>query len=78
MEKKVRKYYRVKIHRIPPYYPINQGSFFEEDVWAYSREGAVDKIYRQYKNCYGRHIPRKIVEISKDEFRGDKKIVKIS
>lgn len=73
MEKKVRKYYRVKVHRIPPHYPINKDYFFEEDVWAYSGDGAANKINRQYKGCYGRHIPCEIVEISKDEFRGDKK-----
>ena len=46
-------------------------------MWAYSEEGAANKIYKQYKDCYGRYIPREILEISKDEFRGDKKTAKI-
>lgn len=72
MEKKTRKYYRVKIHRIPPYSSINGSYYYEEDVWAYSEDGARNKIEREHKNGYGSHIPCEVVEISKEEFRGDK------
>lgn len=72
MEKKTRKYYRVKIHRIPPYSFVNKSYYYEEDVWAYSERGARNKIYKEYKDSYGNHIPCKIIEISKKEFRGDK------
>lgn len=72
MEKKTRKYYRVTIKRIPPYAPINRSYYFEEDVWAYSKKGAENKIYRHCKNCYGHHVPKKVIEITKEEFRGDK------
>ena len=72
MEKKTRKYYRVNVHRIPPYSPSNESYYYEEDVWAYSKEGAINKVNRQHKKCYGSHIPCEVVEISKDDFRGDK------
>ena len=72
MEKKTRKYYRVTIRRIPPYYPVNGDYYYEEDVWAYSEEGATKKIYKQYKGCFGDHTVTKIVEVTKEEFRGDK------
>ena len=44
MEKRTKKYFRVKINRIPPYYPINAAYDFEEDVWAYSDKGAENKV----------------------------------
>lgn len=72
MEKRIRKYYRVNVLRIPPYSLINGTYQYEEDVWAYSEEGAKNKITRQHKNCCGRHIPREVIEISKEDFRGDK------
>ena len=49
MEKKTRKYYRVKIHRIPPYSSINGSYYYEEDVWAYSEDGARNKIEREHQ-----------------------------
>ena len=72
MEKKTRKYYRVKVHRIPPYSSINGSYYYEEDVWAYSEDGARNKIEREHKNGYGSHIPCEVIEISKEEFHGDK------
>lgn len=72
MMKKERKYFRVKVLRIPPYSSINGSYFYEEDVWAYSEEGAKRKIDREYEKCYGSHIPSEVTEITKDEFRGDK------
>ena len=71
MEKRTKKYFRVKINRIPPYYPINAAYDFEEDVWAYSDKGAENKVKGQYKKCYGSHV----IEVSKADFRGDKKVV---
>mgnify|MGYP004559130141 CR=1 FL=1 len=76
--KKTRKYYRVKVKCIPPYYPINTIYYYEEDVWAYSKDGAVNKIHRTHKNCFGSHIPCDITEISKENFRGDKIIKSIT
>lgn len=72
MENKTRKYYRVNVHRIPPYSSINGSYYYEEDVWAYSEKGARNKICKEHKNGYGSHIPCEVVEISKEEFRGDK------
>lgn len=72
MEKKTRKYYRVKVHRIPPYSLINGSYYYEEDVWAYSEDGARNKITKQHKNRYGSHIPCEVTEISKEDFRGAK------
>lgn len=72
MEKENKKYYRVKVHRIPPYSSINGSYYYEEDVWAYSKEGAMNKIIRQHKCGYGSHMPCDVTEISKEEFRGDK------
>lgn len=72
MEKKTRKYYRVKIRRIPPYCPINESYYYYEDVWAYSEEGARNKLYKEHKKSCGSHIPCEAIEISKEEFRGDK------
>lgn len=72
MMKKERKYFRVKVLRIPPYSSINGSYSYEEDVWAYSAEGAKCKIDREHKKCCGSHILREVTEISKDEFRGDK------
>ena len=74
MEKKTRKYYRVKIHRIPPHHLMNESYYFEQDVWAYSREGAINKINKHYKGCYGKHVPVDVLEVPKSDFRGDKKI----
>ena len=56
-----KKYFRVKINRIPPYYPINAAYDFEEDVRAYS-----DKVAENIE---------KVIEVSKADFRGDKKVV---
>ena len=30
--KKTRKYYRMKIKRMPPHYPINESYHYEQDV----------------------------------------------
>ena len=56
MEKKTRKYYRVKIYRIPPYSSINGSYYYEEDVWAYSEDGARNKIEREHKTDLKRVI----------------------
>ena len=72
MQKRTRKYYRVKVERIPPYSLVNSSYYYEEDVWAYSEEGARNKIYRHHKDGYGSDTPCDVVEVSKEEFRGDK------
>ena len=77
MEKKIRRYYRVNVHRIPPHSAINESYYYEEDVWAYSEEGARNKITKHHKGSYGKHIPCEVVEISKEEFRGDKVVKNI-
>lgn len=72
MEKKTRKYFRVRVHRIPPYSAINGSYFYEEGVWAFSEVGAKNKIIKEHKDCFGSHIPCEVTEISKEDFRGDK------
>jgi hypothetical protein len=44
-------------------------------VWAYSDKGAENKVKGQYKKCYGSHVIEKVIEVSKADFRGDKKVV---
>ena len=58
--------------RISPHSFVNKSYYYEEDVWAFSKEGADNKLYKQHKNSYGRHVPQEIVEIAKEDFRGDK------
>lgn len=72
MENKKRKYYRVKIERIPPHSAVNGSYCYEEDVWAYSETGAINKVNREHKSSYGSHNPCEIKEISKEDFRCDK------
>ncbi len=69
---KKRKYFRAKMLRISPHSFVNKSYYYEEDVWAFSKEGADNKLYKQHKNSYGRHVPQEIVEIAKEDFRGDK------
>lgn len=71
MNKRIRKYYRVKVHRIPPYSVVNGSYYYEEDVYAYSKEGAERSVDRYHKNGYGSCIPVEVKEISKEEFRGN-------
>ena len=71
MEKRTRKYYRVKVRRIPPHCPINESYYYEQDVWAYSEDGAINKVNRNHKNSFGSHIPCEVIEIPKEDFRGD-------
>ncbi|MCT7397732.1 hypothetical protein N5B56_01355 [Eubacterium sp. LFL-14] len=72
MENKKRKYYRVKIERIPPYSAVNGSYCYEEDIWAYSEKGAVNKVNKEHKNSYGRNYVLDVNEITKEDFRGDK------
>lgn len=72
-EKKVRKYYRVLVRRIPPYAFVNGTYDYWEDVYAYSEEGAINCIARRYRKVYGHNIPLKAYEISKEEFKGHHK-----
>ena len=44
-------------------------------MWAYSDKGAENKVKGQYKKCYGSHVIEKVIEVSKADFRGDKKVV---
>lgn len=53
---------------------MNDFYYFEQDVWAYSREGAINKINKHYKGGYGKHLPVEVWEVPKADFRGDKKI----
>lgn len=71
-EKKTKRYYRVKIERIPPYSSVNENYFYEEDVWAYTKEGAVKKVNKEHKNSYGKNYVCEVNEITKEDFRGDK------
>ena len=65
-----RKYYRVTVRRIPPYSTINKPYSYEEDVYAYSTEGALNTVEKYHSKGFGSHIPMNAKEISKDEFRG--------
>ena len=71
MTERKRKYYRVKVHRYPPYSAINGSYYYEEDVYAYSKEGALKSVERYHRKGYGRNIPIEAREITKEEFRGN-------
>ena len=77
MANRTRKYYRVKVHRYPPFSSINGSYYYYEDVWAYSYEGAENKIRKESAKTYGNNIPCDIKEISKEEFKGDKVITHV-
>lgn len=71
MKQKKRKYYRVTVHRIPPYSAVNGSYYYEEDVFAYSEEGARKSIEKYHSKGYGSNIPTEVTEITKEEFRGN-------
>ena len=73
-----RHYYRIKVHRFPPYSSINGSYYYEEDVYAYSKEGAYNTFCKRNERRYGRNIPEEIIEITKEEFRGNHKITHIA
>lgn len=73
MEGRKRKYYRVKVHRIPPYSAVNGSYDYEEDVFAYSKEGAIKSVERYHSKGYGSNIPIEVIEITKEEFKGNHK-----
>ncbi len=65
-----RKYYRAIVHRIPPYSHINGSYDYEEDVYAFSEDGAIKSIEKYHSKGYGSHYIKEIKEITKEEFRG--------
>ena len=73
MTDRKRKYYRAIIHRIPPYASVNSSYDYEEDVYAFSEDGAIKSIEKYHSKGYGSHIIREIREITKEEFRGQHK-----
>ena len=64
------KYYRVLVHRIPPYSFVNGSYHYEEDVRSRSAGHAMDNVAMYHRKGYGRNIPVKAWEITKEEFRG--------
>ena len=68
--KKERKYYRVKVHRYPPFYSINNDYMMEEDMYAYSTDGVYRYFDKYNRKVYGDNVPEEVKEISKEEFRG--------
>lgn len=70
MSENKRKYYRVTVHRYPPYSSINGSYYFEEDVRANTPDGARKSVERYHKKGYGDDIPGDVREITKEEFRG--------
>lgn len=43
----------------------------KRDVYAYSKEGAMNSVSRHHKNGFGANFPVEATEITKDEFRGN-------
>lgn len=68
--KKQRKYYRVKVHRVPPYSYFNGSYYYEEDVYAFSKDGALNSVAKYHRKEYGENFPVEAIEITKEEFRG--------
>lgn len=65
-----RKYYRISATRIPPHSWVNCSYPMEEDVYAYSVEGAENTFNNYHKSSYGGYLVEDIREITKEEFRG--------
>ena len=68
-----RKYYRISATRIPPHGWVNRSYPVEEDVYAYSVEGAVKTFDNYHKRGYGGYLVNSVCEIARDEFRGHHK-----
>lgn len=73
-----RKYYRAIVCRIPPYSAINGKYYYEEDMYAYSSDGAQKSFDNYHKNGYGTNYMVKLTEISKENFRGHHKYENLS
>ena len=70
MAERKRKYYRAIMHRVPPYAGINACYDYEEDVYAFSKEGAIKSIEKFHSKGYGSDYVKEIREITKEDFRG--------
>ena len=73
MAERKRKYYRAIVHRITPYAVINGSYDYEEDVYAFSKDGAIKSIEKYHSKGYDSHYVKEIKEITKEEFRGNHK-----
>ena len=65
-----RKYYRLFVKRFPPYSGINKPYLKEEDVYAYSPQGARNTFLKYHSKGYGDYIIKGLREITKEEFCG--------
>lgn len=65
---KERHYYKIKVHRYPPYYPINKDYYKTEYVWGYTQDGAENSFYRYHKDSYGDNVAEEFEEITKEEY----------
>ena len=70
MAERKRKYYRAIVHRIPPYAGVNGSYDYEEDVYAFSKDGAIKSIDKYHSSGFGSYIVKEVKEITKEEFRG--------
>lgn len=70
MAERKRKYYRATVHRVPPYASVNRSYDYEEDVYAFSKDGAIKSIDRYHSKGFGYYTVKEVKEIAKEEFRG--------
>ena len=70
MTERKRKYYRAIVHRVPPYAAVNGSYDYEEDVYAFSKDGAIKSIEKYHSKGYGFDYVKEIEEITKEKFRG--------
>jgi hypothetical protein len=73
MVERKRKYYRAIVHRVPPYAAVNGSYDYEEDVYAFSKDGAIKSIEKYHSKGYGSDYVKEIREITKEEFKGNHK-----
>lgn len=78
MTERKRKYYRATVRRVPPYASVNNSYDYEEDVYAFSKDGAIKSIYKYHSKGYGSHYVKEVKEIIKEEFRGHHKTLLMS
>ena len=70
MPTRKRKYYKVLINRICPYALVNGSYYKYHYLYAYSEDGAYRSVEKYYRGGYGDHIIKEVIEIPKDEFKG--------
>ena len=70
------KYYRIFAKRFPPRNAHMKPYLLEEDVKAYSKQGARNVFLKYHSMGYGDHVVKGLREITEEEFCGNHEVVK--